>query len=203
MIPGFSKLAHQNSRIKVQFFGQWEEAIRTLNRLGPNIKEASIAAQMGVMNDIKNRVKGHLRNQDIPEMTSKPYNDQYAKAKKELGRDPRFLMSSGTYYRSIQVWKVGTFNFAFVGVRNGIKTKSLTGNASRLDVARIAYMHEMGGKHLPRRPLWNPTIREMGGANGIKDLFVQHLYLKLRRKKVPIALNKFTRNRIFNTKSWD
>lgn len=199
----YSGLAHKNSRIKVQLFGQWEEAIRVLNKLGPTIKRSSIDAQMAVMKDIKGRIKAHLRNQDIPEMTSKPYSSKYREAKSEKSRDPRFLMSTGTYYRSIEVWKSGNFNFAFVGVRNGIKTKTIKGGNSRLDVARIAYMNEMGGKKLPRRPLWNPTIKEMGGANGIKDLFVQHLYLKLKRRKIPIALKKFTKNRIFNTKSWD
>lgn len=199
----YSGLAHKNSRVNVRLFGQWEEAIRTLNRLGPTIKLSSVDAQMAVMKDIKSRIKAHLRNQDIPEMTSKPYNSRYRQAKSQLSRDQRFLISSGTYYRSIDVWKTGNFNFAFVGVRNGIKTKTLKGKNSRLDVARIAYMNEMGGKTLPKRPLWNPTIREMGGANGIKDLFVQHLYRKLKRRRIPIALKKFTKNRIFNTKSWD
>lgn len=198
----YSGLAHKNARVKVQLFGQWEEAIRMLNGLGPNIKRASIDAQVVVLTDIKKKVKAHLRNQDIPEMTSKPYNAWYAKTKRDLSRDPRFLMSSGTYYRSIEVWKVGNFNFAFVGVRNGIRAKTLTGKNSKLDVARIAYMHEMGGRTLPRRPLWNPTIKEMGGANGIKDLFVQHLYRKLKQRRVPISLSQFTKNRIFNTKSW-
>jgi len=196
----FQGLVNANSRIKVELFGQWDEAIRVMQRLDPEIKEASVKAQMQIMEQVKKAVKAHLRNQDIPEMVSKPYNAKYAEAKVDAGRDSRFLLSWGTYYRSIEVWRTGNFHFAYVGVRNGIKTRALSGKAARLDVARIAYIHETGGKKVPRRPLWNPTIKEMGGANGFKEAFVEYLHKNLRKKKIPIV--KFSKNRIFSSKSW-
>jgi hypothetical protein len=47
----------------------------------------------------------------------------------------------------------------------------MNGKRSRLDIATIATIHEFSrGKRIPRRPLWNPTIKEMGSSKGIQKI---------------------------------
>ena len=87
-----------------------------------------------------------------------------------------------------------------MGVKKGIYTRSLNGKKSKFDIAKVAYMNEIGGRKLPARPLWAPVIKEFGGARGIQNQFVDILHKKLRRRGIPVV--NFTQNRIFNTQKW-
>lgn len=192
----FSK-ALSGPKINFQLFGNWEEAIRVLNKLDPAIKAASLAAQEDVLKKIEKAVKRHLRNQDLP---WKPLNADYRRRKSSGGLSSDILIAWRKYYDNIEVWKQGSRHFAFMGIRKGIYTKSVDGKKSRLDVATIAFINEVGGGKVPARPLWGPTIREFGGARGIRDAFVVSLHKKLRARGIPVKL--FSQYRIFKSKSW-
>lgn len=169
--------------VHFQLFGKWGEAIKTLQRLSPSIKQASIAAQSMVAKEIARRVKEHLRQQDLP---WRPLSQKYKSQKSAKGWDKRILIGTGTYYHAIEVFTKGSQHLAFVGVRRGIYGKTLDGKKSRLQVAEIAAIHEFSYSAKRRRPLWNPTIREMGGTKGIKELYLQHLYKQLKRRGIPL-----------------
>lgn len=180
-------------QIRFKLFGQWDTAIRTLNKLSPAVKEASLAAQLKVCQDICKRVKTHLRKQDLD---WEPLNSEYLEKKEDIGFSPLTLIAYGTYYNNIETWQVGNQHLAFVGVRRGIYTKNLRGKRSRLDVATIAAVHEFSnGTKIPRRPLWNPTIREMDGTKGIQKLFVGELRKGLKKRGIPVK--DFTYSKIF------
>lgn len=171
-------------RVEFKLFGQWSETIRVLNKLSPTVKECSLIAQMKICLEICKRVKKHLKNQDL---NWEPLSESYSKRKSEEGLDTGILMAYGTYYNNITAWQKGNQHLAFVGVKKGIYTRELSGKRSRLDIATIAAVHEFSsGRRIPKRPLWNPTIREIGGVPGIKKLYVKHLVGSLRVRGIPV-----------------
>lgn len=171
-------------RAQFKLFGDWEKTIKLLQTLDPKIKKASIAAQMHVCRQIAKRVKAHLVNQDLP---WKPLNPKYRERKVSRGLDGRTLISWAEYYYAIKVWTSGNRHLANVGVKNNVFTRSVEGKKSRLSIAQIAMIHEFSsGRKIPKRPLWNPTLREMGGAKGIKSMYSESLVKQLRKLGVPV-----------------
>lgn len=172
-------------KIEFKLVGNWEETIRTISQLSPKIKAASIFAQLKIGEEIKKKVKNHLRNQDLGWAELSPL---YAKKKADAGLSGKILMAYKTYYQNIEVWQKSNQHLVFIGVRRGIYTKRVGSNKkSRYDVATIGAIHEFSqGKRIPKRPLWNPTIAEYGGAIGIKIRYAYYLSKHLKFLKVPI-----------------
>jgi hypothetical protein len=172
-------------RIEVKPVGKLDQVIRQVNRLGPDVKEASIKAQKKVANEIAKIVKAHIRNQDLGWA---PLSEEYAMRKDIYGLNSKTLWAYGNYYRAIEVWKPGNTSIVNVGVRKGKYTKTPSGKRSRLEIARIAAIHEFSsGKKIPRRPLWNPTIKQLGGARGLQKMYINSLIYHLRMKGIPIT----------------
>lgn len=171
-------------RVQFKLFGDWAETIKVLNKLSPTIKDCSLIAQMKICQDVAKRVKAHLKNQDL---AWQPLAHRTTMKKSQANLDSGTLIAYGTYYNNIKAWQIGNQHMAYVGVKRGIYTKDTRGKRSRIDVATIAAVHEFSsGRHIPRRPLWNPTIAEMGGAPGLKKLYVKHLVGSLRVRGVPV-----------------
>lgn len=172
--------------LKFKLFGNWEKVIRTVQKSGPAVKTAGLYAQTKIAEEIKKKVKGHLVDQDLG---WKQLSPKTSEIKQRAGVDGRILIAYGHYYHAIEVWKSGNQHLVYVGVRKGKHTyNAATGKRSVLDIAQIAVIHEFSsGKRVPKRPLWNPTLREMGGAEGIKKLYVKHLTNKLRSMGLPIT----------------
>lgn len=180
---GSLPLGGDDLKMEVKLFGDWAKAIRTFQGLSRKIKIASLEAQTKVCEAVVKKVKAHLRNQDLGWA---PLNPKYLERKSERGLDSRALIAYGNYYHAIGVWKKGNQHLVFAGVKRGIYTRSLTGKRSKLDIATIAVIHEFSsGKKIPKRPLWNPTLREFG-KKGIKDLYVKNLRTSLRRQGLPV-----------------
>lgn len=193
-VPGLNR--DFRPRIEVKPFGQWAETIRMMGKLNPAIKQSSLKAQLKVCRVIKKKVKAHLRDQDLG---WKALNPKYAQKKVYAHLDPRVLIAVGTYYWSIDVWQKGSQHIVFCGVRKGIYTRSINGKRSKLDVAQIAAIHEFAtGKRMPRRPLWNPTIAEMGGSKGIQTMFLNSFAWWLQKNGVKfnrtLSINKININ---------
>lgn len=171
--------------MRFKLFGRWAEAIRLTQTMGPKVKIASIYAQRKVCKDIEARVKKHLVNQDLGWKRLSPDTAYY---KNKEGLDSRTLIAYGNYYHAIETWISGTSHFMYVGVKKGKYTYNYkTRKRSRLDLSKIATIHEFStGRRLPKRPLWNPTIREVGGAQGIKGDYIKHLLGKARSMGLPI-----------------
>lgn len=172
-------------RLKLELFGRWDETIKILQKLSPEIKAASIKAQMKVGNQIALKVKAHLRNQDLG---WKPLSPDYADSKSKKGLGTKTLYSYGAYYDAIEVWVSGNRHLINIGVRAGMYTKDLRGKKSKLEIAKIAAVHEFSnGKKIPRRPLWNPTIAEIGGVKGIKKMYINSLVYHLSQAGIPVS----------------
>lgn len=185
-----SDLRDTAGRIRIDFkpLGNWADTLRKLNRLGPDVRDASTKAQLKVAKEIVRRVKAHIRNQDLG---WPPLSAEYSAVKLAFGLNPKTLYAYGNYYRAIEAWKAGNNSVVNAGVKKGKYTKTLSGKRSRWDIATIAAIHEFSsGKRIPRRPLWNPTIKELGGANGIKKMYINSLLYHLRMKGIPIKTFK-------------
>lgn len=177
---------NDNAGLGIHFkpIGQWEQTVRTMQKMRYTIKAASLNAQIRLCKEIAKRVKGHLRNQDLPWRHLTP---NYLRKKTAKGWDERMLIGSQTYYDSIKVITKGNQHLAYVGVPKGIYGPKLSGKGrNKLEVAQIAAIHEFSQNAKRRRPLWNPTIREMGGAKGIKQIYTDFLFKELRRKGFPV-----------------
>lgn len=171
-------------QVKFKLFGQWDESIDILNRMGKEVKQASLKAQFKICQDIAKRVKKHIKNQDL---NWQPLSPIYEQRKEAAGLSGRILEAYSNYYNNISVWSIGNQGYAYVGVKKGIYTRNLQGKRSTYDLATIAAIHELSqGKKIPRRPLWNPTIAELGGAPGLKKMFVSSLIGHLRSRGIPV-----------------
>lgn len=172
-------------KLTFELYGEWDKTIRTVQKVGPAVKIAGLYAQMKVATILKKKVVGHLINQDLG---WRALDDKYLAQKTKVAADTRILFAYNQYYQNIEVWHRSNEHTVFVGVKSGRYTYSVWDNKrSKIDIASIAFIHEFSrGRRVPRRPLWNPTIKEMGGEQGIKDLYVKHLVGKLRVMGIPI-----------------
>lgn len=180
-------------QLRFELYGEWDKTIRTLQKIGPATKIAGLYAQMKVATLLKKKVVGHLLNQDLG---WRALDDKYLAQKAKAGADTRMLMAWNQYYQNIEVWNKSNEHTVYVGVKKGKYTYSVWDNRrSKIDLATIAFIHEFSsGRRIPKRPLWNPSVAEMGGEKGIKDLFVKHFIGKLRVMGIPIKQ--------FKTLSW-
>lgn len=171
-------------KITFKLFGDWDKTIRILQKIGPDVKSASIKAQMKVGNEVCKKVKQHLRNQDLgwPRL-----DEKYLSKKRRAGMSGKTLYGYGNYYNAIEVWKSGNNHLINIGVKKGKYTKDLRGKRSRLEIAQIAAIHEFSsGRKIPRRELWNPTFKEMGGIKGLRKMYVNSLMHHLSRMGIPV-----------------
>lgn len=138
--------------------GNWSGVMLKLANLDPMIKRAARSSQYVLGRDIISRVKGHLKNQDLGWK-------KLAKSTIKRKGHSIALLEYGTYYENIRLWQKDLL--VNVGVPQGVKEKNNT------ETALMAAFHEYGAKGVPKRPLWNPTFREMGGSEGIRVRLVR------------------------------
>ena len=176
-----SEIGNSIPKMEIELFGDWDEAIETFQNLKPKIKIASIKAQWKVCKEVEKKIKQHLINQDL---NWKGLNVKYKARKSSLGLDGDILYAYGNYSRAIHTWENPGSSFVYVGVKKGIFTKTLSGKQSRIDISSIAYIHEFSKKIA--RPLWNPTIEEMGGSIGLQAMYMRSLIFWLKFQKVKV-----------------
>lgn len=179
----------QLPKINFELFGDWDRTMGVIKNMGPAVKDSSVKAQIKVGKEILKKVKGHLRSQDLGWQA---LSDHYVRRKSSAGFDTRILVGYGSYYRNLEVWQSGNRHLVFIGVRRGIYTQETSGKKSKIDIATIAGIHEFSsGKRIPKRPLWNPSIAQMGGAKGIKTMYINSFIWHLRAKGIPVTKTFF------------
>ena len=148
--------------IDVELTGNWAGVAVALNRLPLLVHGAAVWGQRKVCEDLVKRVKGHINKQDLHWVErASSYNPS----------DPRTLVDTEAYYGAIQAFKTGMTYHA------GVKSQAFNANGSR--IVDYANMNEYGGGNLPARPLWEPSIKEMGGATGIRGIVVAAIFAKV------------------------
>lgn len=185
MQSSLPRTAGGRPRITIEPMGNWDAVIGMLNTLGPKVRRASMRAQLKVAKEIVKRVKRHLREQDLNWPPLAPTTVQ--EREKHGINSSRILYARGTYYNAIQAWSSDSRKMVFAGVKKGTMAVSYGGERRRMDVGQIAAIHEFSrGRKVPRRPLWNPTLKELG-KEGMKLMFMGSLLYYLRMSGVPIT----------------
>lgn len=150
--------------INVSFNGNWAGVTLALRTLPLEVAAAAVWGQRKSAETLVKKVKGHINSQDLgwPQKSSQT-----------LSNDPRILVDQGDYYAAIRAWKDGMTYYA------GVKSSAINSRGAR--IVDYANMNEYGGGRLPARPLWQPTIREMGGNSGFRNIVIMAIYAKVQR----------------------
>lgn len=150
--------------------GDWNGAIKFFSRMGIEIKKKAVEAQWQSVKKLKQIVIGHLLAQDLNWGKLAP-----STVKNKRENKGYVLIDTETYLNAIKVWKVG--NTSFIGVKKGTMYKRKTGN---VNLERVAIWLEYGTRKMPARPLWGPSIDEMGGKKGMRDFVADAIYRRLK-----------------------
>ncbi len=132
--------------------GDWNGLLRQLQGLPKQMTKHLREAVQGAAFYVESVAVEHLRDQDLP---WEPLTERYLRWKLKRGYSEKILLRTGTYLRAIAVEEAPGGLGAFVGVRRGVAR-----DREGQDVVDIAGFHEQGTRHLPARPLWEPTYQE-------------------------------------------
>lgn len=154
--------------IRISTIGDWRREMRKMRMLAPDIHRAALRGQERAAKKLVKIVKDHLTNQDLQ------WTSLSKSTLRKKGGDTRMLLSSETYFNNIKAFRKGYVYYA--GVKRGVT------EPNGIETARVAAIHEfrsLAVKGSPRRPLWTPSIAEMGGAKGIRNIVVKAIARKL------------------------
>ena len=154
--------------IRISMVGDWRGEMRKMRRLAPDIYVSAMWGQEKAAKKLVKIVKDHLMNQDLK------WTPLSARTIKRKKGNTRMLLDSETYYNNIKAFRKGYIYYA--GVKRGVT------QPNGIETARVAAIHEfrsLATKGSPRRPLWTPSIAEMGGAKGIRNIVAKAIARKL------------------------
>lgn len=163
-------MARRTALIQIQRIGNWNEVVRFFGELAPNIGVTAVLAQKQIARKLKKIVVGHLVAQDLG---WEPLSESTLKLKTKNA--DLILIETEKYLNSIKITDNG--KRIMVGVPTNIFYQR-TGQV--VQVSRVAAWQEYGTKKIPARPLWGPSIEELGGVKGIRDFVATAIYVKLR-----------------------
>jgi len=133
-------------------FGPWNKAVIVAKTMKVKMDKASKLYITRMGSKAEGIAKKHMRNQDLGWESLKPST---IAQKARSGLSGNILIATSSYFQSITSFTEGST--AFVGVRRTVRNKD--GEI----IANIAKIHEFGGRNIPKRPLWKPTLDEMKG----------------------------------------
>lgn len=165
-------------RLSIDFklLGNLAHSKNMLMGVAPDIRKAYLRSQSSIADKLLRIVRRHLVNQDL---SWEPLSLGTIDKK----RHDLILIDTETYLNSIDRFQSG-YNI-FVGVKKGIMEPK-TG----MEVSRIAALHEFGTELIPARPLWEPSINELGGKSGIKEQFLNDLASRLTKRGFSILYKR-------------
>lgn len=127
--------------------GNWPGAVRAYSMMNPVIKSAIMNAQRRYARRLVSAVKKHIMAQDLP----------WAPASTGK-RGSHLMIDTRDYYESISYWQKD------YQLEVGVKKHFIHGKTGQ-PLWKVAQWQEKGTKNIPARPLWKPTIEELGGSN--------------------------------------
>ena len=167
--------------IKLNLFGPWLGESRKIAELPKDIRNSAIRGQRKAAERLVRVVRNHLIYQDLKEWPELAPST----IRKKQG-DSRILIDTEQYLNNIKAWRDN--HIYYVGVKRGVT------NENGIEVARVAAIHEFKSevtRGAPRRPLWEPSINDMGGKEGIRDIVRETIALGLMGKGWKITKFKF------------
>jgi hypothetical protein len=163
-------------RVEFKKTGDWDVVENHIKNLDINLKSSITWGERKVGEKLVKIVKNHIKNQDLDW-------DPLAESTlwKKKGNN-NILRWTDTYLNSIKTWQIQ--GIRYVGVERGV-THPINGE----EIAKIANIHEFrsynGG---PNRALWMPSLDELGGKKGIRNIIMEVIYKKLKNLGYPITI---------------
>lgn len=148
--------------IEIKLEGDWRKTRRFLSVLPFTLKSAARAGEKAAAEKLVAIVKSHIRKQDLawePNADSKSGD--------------MILVDTGLYLRSIKSWR--STNGYMAGVPKTVY------NPDGIRVSDYAIYNEFGFGRGPARPLWDPSLREMGGNKGVRDIVLKTIALQVAK----------------------
>jgi hypothetical protein len=154
--------------LKIKLVGKWGLAKNAIATLPESIQRSYRAGQEKYAKKLVKTVKDHIKNQDLN------WQPLAESTKKRKGHDT-ILIDTKAYIESVQIY---TQNKSVqVGVKRG-----LVNPKSGIEISRYASLNEYGSDKKPARPVWEPSIKELGGQKAIA-IEVKKLILIAAEKK--------------------
>jgi hypothetical protein len=148
--------------IEIRLEGDWRKTRRFLNVLPFTLKSAAAKGERAAAEKLVRIVRGHIKRQDLGWQPNADDKD-----------GDMILVDSGLYLSSIKSWKAS--NGYMAGVPNSVY------NTQGVRVADYAVYNEFGFGKGPARPLWGPSVEEMGGSKGIRDIITRSIALQVSK----------------------
>lgn len=157
----------KTSLTKVNFYGDWLGVGLALKAVPAMIASSADWGMRKYSEKLVKVVKAHINNQDLgwPQLSESTNSG-----------DPRILVNSEDYYNSIKSWRANYRYYA------GVKLNEY--NSRGIRIVDYAIAHEFGHGNMPKRALWEPSIKEMGGAKGAKDMVSKAIFAKIALLKL-------------------
>lgn len=153
--------------------GNWEGTLRMLKNLGYDVTDAYRKSQTDFAKSLRDRVIQHIKAQDLHWASLSPLT----KLRKNQKNRNKIYVDTETYLKSIMILKDG--NNISVGLKRGQPYKGRKDRSVTVD--QVAMWMEFGTSKAPARPLWQPSIEEMGGAKGFRDKIASDIYERVKR----------------------
>ncbi len=132
-------------------FGRWDLISQGFSGLDARIQSSAVWGQRKAAELIVKTAKAHINNQDL---------GWVPRSATTHSGDNRILVDTESYYGAIKAWKQGSTYHA------GVPTSAVNTIGTPIYVYAIA--HEYGLGRVPARPLWRPTLKELGGKKGLQ-----------------------------------
>lgn len=161
--------------VGVELEGDWLRVKHLLDDLDDTIEAGALKGQMSAAKKLRKIVRKHIRTSG-GSLGWAPLSPNTVRVRASKGYDPsRLLYMTGSYYRSIKVWKKG--KKSYVGVKANTP-HPITGKP----LGQIAMILEYGSqvRNIPARPLWLPSFKQFGKNKRVKKLIVWHIQNEFR-----------------------
>lgn len=180
-IPHLSIPSIGNLPIEIKLYGDWHKAIELVDNLGPSIKKGYDIAVNKFSKDLLKIVLFSIATGTPPKGTGINWEPHSPITTKKYGEHPIYYLT-GTYYRAIGLFKYK--DRTLVGLPRS-KGRSSSGGITLGELAKILE-YGTGGKGggksngtIPPRPLWNPSIKAVGGKEKLRSMIIKNIRKQL------------------------
>lgn len=161
--------------------GNWDKTIQTLKAVNIDIIETVKKSKLDLAKKLKNALVDHILSQDL---NWEPLAAETIKRKNQKNKG-MIYMDTETYINAISIVRNG--KDVSVGIKKGQPYKGRKDRSVTVD--QVAMWMEYGTRRAPKRPLWQPTIDEFGGAKGFRDKIASDIYKRVQQLTKGTAIN--------------